>query len=237
MRNFYLYEDALKLGSISALEQGLNSLNNLIINRNEELDYFFCNSTIWVCDTTHGYIYDFYSGIVNDELQRIIPFIFSSFDEQSTIYTNHSQLDGNYPNDCNAFIGFEFSHTAIQPDRQVFDWSTYILFIKSCLKFGVIADSNAMLENLQMLYPSFVFSNRSAQESLNWKNSNRGLYLRLFDLLDDIPENPFTGGIGETEVLKYMSGVASKRINLANRLTYKLENNTTTILACSGHYN
>lgn len=29
MRNFYLFEQALKVGSVNALEQGLNNLNNI----------------------------------------------------------------------------------------------------------------------------------------------------------------------------------------------------------------
>jgi toxin YoeB len=74
-------------------------------------------------------------------------------------------------------------------------------------------------------------------EILNWKNSNSDLYNRLFDLFEDIPLNPFKGGIGETEVLKYVNGIASKRINQAHRVTYKLKGNITTVLACSGHYN
>lgn len=236
MRNFYLFEQALQVGSVNALEQGLNNLNDILVNRNQERDYFLCNPTIWQCDTTQGFIYDLFGGIVSEELQRVIPFIFSSFTEQAVVYTSHTQLDANYPNDCNAFTGFEFNHTTIQADRRVYNTITYNTFVTACLKYGVINTTAEMLENLGILYPNLIFSARAVEESLDWKNSNRGLYDRLYDLLDDIPLNPFTGGIGETEVLRHMNGVASKRINQAHRVTYRLEGNTTTILACSGHY-
>lgn len=236
MRNFYLFEQALKVSSVNALEQGLNNLNNLLLNRNQDKDFFFCNPSVWQCDTSQGFIYDLFGGIVNEELQRVIPFIFSSFTEQAVVYSNHIQLDSTYPNDCNAFTGFEFSPLTIPIDRQVTNQTTYKVFVNACLKYGVINSVAKMQENLTTLYPNLTFSSRAVQESLDWKNSNRGLYDRLFDLLDDIAKNPFTGGIGETEVLRHMSGVASKRINQAHRVTYKLEGNTTTILACSGHY-
>lgn len=57
-------------------------------------------------------------------MQRIIPFIFSSFTEQAVVYANHIQLDGTYPNDCNAFTGFKLSIT-IPTDRTSYK-SNYI---------------------------------------------------------------------------------------------------------------
>ena len=236
MRNFYLFEDALQVNSIPALELGINNLNSILVDRNADKDYFFCNPTIWECDTTQGIIYEMFGGIVNEELQRLIPFVFQSFISQNNVYQNHTQLDADFPVDCNAFIGFEFAHTTIPNDRKVFNPITYNDFVSKCLKYGTIANTNEMRENLLALFPSFIFEDRAVEETLDWKNKNQGLYDRLFDLFNDIPTNPFTGGIGETEVLKHMNGVASKRINQAHRVTYKLSGNETRILACNGHY-
>ena len=138
MRNYYLFEQALQVGTVNALEQGLISLNSILIDRNTKEDFFLCNETIWECDTTQGKIYDLYSGIVNDELQRVIPFIFSSFHSQDNIYNDPIQIDSDFPNDCNAFIGFEFYHTNIQVDRQVNDKISYDSFVSNCLKYGLI---------------------------------------------------------------------------------------------------
>jgi toxin YoeB len=236
MRNFYLYETALQVNSIQALELGINNLNSILVDSNETKDYFLCNPSIWECDTTQGRIYEMFGGIVNTELQRLIPFVFQSFNSQANIYNTHNQLDNDFPIDCNAFIGFNFLHTAIQNDRQVCNLNTYDDFVSNCLKNGTINNAAEMRENLLELLPTFIFEERAVNETLNWKNTNQGLYNRLFDLFNDIPRNPFTGGIGETEVLINMNGVASKRINQAHRVTYNREGNNFRILACSGHY-
>ena len=101
---------------------------------------------------------------------------------------------------------------------------------------GTIANTDEMRDNLFELFPNFVFEDRAITETLDWKNTNITLYNRLLLLFNDIPNNPFMGGLGETEVLINMNGVASKRINRAHRVTYKLTGNKIRILACSGHY-
>lgn len=236
MRNFYLYETALIVDSVEELEEGLNNLNQIILNRNNDRDCFLCNPTIWECDTTQGLIYELFGGIVNQELQRVIPSIFSSFIEQEVVYNTTTALDNDFPNDCNAFTGINFINNGIPVSRRVFNSLSYESFVKNCLKNGVIQTNAEMSENLAELFPTFDFTARAIEECLNWKQQNQGLYNRLFDLFYDILLNPFMNGIGETEVLRHMNGVASKRINQAHRVTYRLENNRVTILACSGHY-
>ena len=236
MRNFYLFETALKVSSVTELEDGINSLNTIYKECDDERDCFLCNPTIWECDTTQGYIYEMFNGVVNEELQRLIPVLFRSFINHNNIYIDHIQMDANFPNDCNAFIGFNFGHTIIIDERRVFNTSTYENFIKNCLKYGVISDVIKMRENLVILYPTFIFEEKAVEEILNWKNSDNLLYEKLFELFDDIPINPFMGGVGKTEVLRNMKGVASKRINIEHRVTYKLQGNEIKILACKGHY-
>lgn len=236
MRTFYLYEPSLKVNSVQELEEGLNNLNLLITNRDEKNDNFICSPTIWTCDTTQGHIYDLYSSIVSPELQRVIPYLFRSFSEQEPVYNSISDLDVDYPNDCTAFTGINFNDTTVPPLKQVTNLISYRIFVNHCLKNGAINSISEMEENLRTLYPNFDFTSRAIEECIKWKNQQEGLYDKLFELFDDIIKNPFTGGIGETEVLKYMNGVASKRINLAHRVTYRLENKRFTILACSGHY-
>lgn len=236
MRNYYLYETALQVDSVAELEEGLNNLNEVITNRDTERDNFICNDTIWEYNTTQGRIYELFGGIINSELQRVVPSIFRSFTEKDNVYSTPAEIDCDYPNDCNSFAGIRFNHTAIPIERQVFHGPSYKAFVKRCLKYGTIQTAAEMGENLALIYPSFDFTERAKEECLNWKNQNPGLYDRLFDLFDDIPNNPFTGGIGETEVLRHMKGVASKRINQAHRITYRLEKNRVSILACSGHY-
>lgn len=236
MRNFYLFEQALQVGSVAALEEGLTNLNNIVTNRSVQRDRFLRNSTIWECNTTQGLIYELFGGIVNEELRRVIPYIFNSFEEHALVFSNHDEMDQSFPEDCNSFTGFEFRHTTVVAERRVYNTNTYNEFVVNCLKFGVIANENEMRINLQMMYPNLTFTERAVEESLYWKNTDLTSYKRLYDLFDDIPNNPFMGGIGQTEVLKYKNNVASKRVNGGDRMTYSLENGITTILACRGHY-
>ena len=160
MRNFYLLESALKVATVAELEKGLNNLNSLIINRDQEHDNFIRNSSIWECDTTQGLIYEMFGGIVNDELKRVIPDLFRSFTEQDSVYLNHDQMDNDYPNDCNGFTGFDFSLSIIPVDRQVIDIPTYNLFKQRCLELKASVSIQSFWDNRNELFPSLIILDR-----------------------------------------------------------------------------
>jgi hypothetical protein len=159
MRNLYLFEKALQVNSIVALENGFNDLNNVILNRDKKIDNFICNPSIWVCKLKQGKMYDLYNGIVNSELQRIIPHILKSFNSHDKIYENHIQIDIDFPNDCNGFTGFEFSHTNIPVERQVIDVSTFELFKEYCLKCKAFSSLENFWNEKSTLFPNLVFCN------------------------------------------------------------------------------
>jgi Txe/YoeB family toxin of Txe-Axe toxin-antitoxin module len=54
--------------------------------------------------------------------------------------------------------------------------------------------------------------------------------------MKDVEVHPFTGGMGHTENLKGRSKEASKRVTQVDRLSYSIENDVVTFLACKGHY-
>ncbi len=70
----------------------------------------------------------------------------------------------------------------------------------------------------------------------DWKENNFEQYKYLLLLMKDIELHPFTGGMGHTENLKNRSKEASKRVTQIDRLSYTIENNLVTFLACKGHY-
>ncbi len=72
---------------------------------------------------------------------------------------------------------------------------------------------------------------------LVWKKSEHKVYQHIIELMRDIEIHPFTGGMGQTENLKNRGKEASKRVTNRDRLSYKIENNTVTFIACKGHYN
>lgn len=78
------------------------------------------------------------------------------------------------------------------------------------------------------------------KDLLDWKQKNKPLFKYILSLMKDVEMHPFTGGMGQTENLKYNGKEASKRITNSypdgDRLSYFLENNIVTFVACKGHY-
>ena len=87
---------------------------------------------------------------------------------------------------------------------------------------------------------NIVFTNNFMKELFDWKENNITLFRYTLLLMKDVELHPFTGGMGQTENLKYNGKEASKRITNTypdgDRLSYFLENDTVTFVACKGHY-
>lgn len=73
-----------------------------------------------------------------------------------------------------------------------------------------------------------------------WKNDEFKIFKYLLLLMKDVQIHPFTGGMGQTENLKGRGKEASKRVTNrypdGDRLSYTIENNIVTFIACKGHY-
>ncbi len=69
-----------------------------------------------------------------------------------------------------------------------------------------------------------------------WKETDMKSFKYVLLLMKDVELHPFTGGRGQTENLKYRGKEASKRINNTHRLSYSIEDNVVTFIACNGHY-
>lgn len=85
-----------------------------------------------------------------------------------------------------------------------------------------------------------VFSVDFLDQLFSWKDNDIDTFKYVLMLMKDIELHPFTGGRGQTENLKNRGKEASKRINNSypegDRLSYIVENNIVTYLACKGHY-
>jgi Txe/YoeB family toxin of Txe-Axe toxin-antitoxin module len=81
------------------------------------------------------------------------------------------------------------------------------------------------------------FSDNFINQLFEWKVENNKLYKYTLLLMKDVEIHPFTGGMGRTENLRYRGKEASKRITQSDRLSYSIENNIVTFIACKGHYN
>jgi toxin YoeB len=236
MNNFFLLNEALDTYTVLELEMGISHLNEITISRNREFDVLLKHGSIWSYSTRHGGISEFCYSVVSPELQRLVPRVFESMQTHDTYFTNEVMFDAAFPNDCNGFLGIDFSRTAIPANRQVASHSAFLQFRNTCWTTKVAANSAEQAVILQQLYPGYVFTAESVDDAFQLNTRHHNLYERLQDLIIDIKAHPFAGGLGKTEVLKNMSGVASKRINDEHRLTYSLKNDVITVLRCRGHY-
>jgi toxin YoeB len=95
-------------------------------------------------------------------------------------------------------------------------------------------------QNLSSLYPSYQFTAAAIEDLQHWQNHDQQMYQKVHALLHDILLHPFTGGLGQTEVLRYVEQCCSKRITREHRLTYWLSSNNDTqvviIYRCKEHY-
>ena len=81
-----------------------------------------------------------------------------------------------------------------------------------------------------------LFHDKAFLEYLSWQNTDKKTLKRINELIKDIMRNPYEG-IGKPEPLRYqLSGYWSRRINIEDRLIYKIEGDLLIIISCSEHY-
>ncbi|MBN9294315.1 MAG: Txe/YoeB family addiction module toxin [Flavobacteriia bacterium] len=74
------------------------------------------------------------------------------------------------------------------------------------------------------------------EDYLYWQQNDKKTLKKINNLIKEIQRTPFTG-IGNPEPLKHsLSGWWSRRINLEDRLVYKVEEESIILLQCRKHY-
>ncbi|OPB57830.1 hypothetical protein BAX95_08085 [Elizabethkingia meningoseptica] len=82
-----------------------------------------------------------------------------------------------------------------------------------------------------------MFDEQALQDIDAWIYDDERYIKRIIQLLSDIPTNPYTGGLGKTEMLKHnLSGKCSKRIVGRDRIVYSYTETKITIHSCREHY-
>ena len=82
-----------------------------------------------------------------------------------------------------------------------------------------------------------LWDERAWEDYLSWQTQDKKTLKRVNTLIKDIQRNPFDG-IGKPEPLKEnLSGWWSRRIDEANRVVYKVEEDVAIIASCKSHYN
>lgn len=80
-----------------------------------------------------------------------------------------------------------------------------------------------------------VFDEDAWADYLWWQSQDRQILKRINTLIADIARNG-NEGIGKPELLKYLRGYWSRRINDEHRLVYKVVEDEIQIAACRYHY-
>ena len=80
------------------------------------------------------------------------------------------------------------------------------------------------------------FSSQFKDDLKWWFKTDPKKASKILDLVTEVMKNPFQG-IGKPEPLKYInSDIWSRRIDLENRLIYRISQNQIDFLACRFHY-
>lgn len=81
-----------------------------------------------------------------------------------------------------------------------------------------------------------LFHEKAFEEYLAWQIRDKKTLKRINTLIKEICRNPYEG-LGKPEPLRYeLQGYWSRRINLEDRLVYKVEEDGLIILSCAKHY-
>ena len=81
-----------------------------------------------------------------------------------------------------------------------------------------------------------VFHPEFRQDLRYWVETDRKIALRVFELIEGILRDPFTG-IGKPEPLKYLlAGCWSRRLNQEHRLVYRVSERRIDFLQARYHY-
>lgn len=81
-----------------------------------------------------------------------------------------------------------------------------------------------------------LFAEKAWEDYLYWQKTDKKNLKRINTLIKEVQRDPF-GGIGKPEPLKHaLSGYWSRRIDEANRMVYKVRDDTILIAQLRYHY-
>jgi toxin YoeB len=81
-----------------------------------------------------------------------------------------------------------------------------------------------------------IFDRDFLEDLQHWVSTDRKTALRVFELIEAIRRDPFTG-IGKPEPLRYLgAGIWSRRITQEHRLVYRVENDRILFAQARYHY-
>ncbi|MGZ3872726.1 MAG: Txe/YoeB family addiction module toxin [Mucilaginibacter sp.] len=83
---------------------------------------------------------------------------------------------------------------------------------------------------------TIIFLDQAWEDYLYWQKTDKAILKKINSIIKEIERMPFEGS-GKPEPLRHnFSGWWSRRINLEDRLVYKIEEKSIVILQCRYHY-
>lgn len=228
---FFLHTESLLVQNFEAYKIGISKLIEVKIECDSN-DVIFKHENIY----NSGHYSTLCHNLCDEASIAILQYI-----EQCTSHkvdiSNDTIFAKEFPIYNTGFMGIDFSQFIdIRKERQVRDKDSF-LRCKSYYYKCLIRDTEHDISDcLLHLFPDYKFENEAIDDIRQLKNIDKTLVDRLIKLLQDIKPNPFTGGIGKTEVLKHLENVASKRITDEHRLTYTYNKSQTIVYRCFEHY-
>ena len=83
---------------------------------------------------------------------------------------------------------------------------------------------------------NITFTETAFSQYLYWQTQDKRTLKKINRLLQSIDRDGPLNGIGKPEILKYLDGNYSRRIDEQNRLIYTIAEDTIIVKACKSHY-
>ena len=83
---------------------------------------------------------------------------------------------------------------------------------------------------------NITFTETAFSQYLYWQAQDKRTLKKINRLLQSIDRDGSLNGIGKPEILKYLGGNYSRRIDEQKRLIYTIAEDTIIVKACKGHY-
>jgi len=169
MNNLFLSNEAIDVADLTKFEDGINHLNLIC---QEQDDMFLRSQDIWNYQFNFGFLGDlFSSNVLSVEfLSRVLPvFIEREFKQIPQNFQTEKDFDTQYSNDCNGFLGIDFSLLSIAIERRISNTDDYNNFKNYCLSK---IDFRTFWENRERLFSNLILCGKVESQIQNIGNSS-----------------------------------------------------------------
>ncbi len=163
MNNFYLLNEALVIKSVENFAQGVSQLNEIIEESESHRDRLLKHPTMLNYQTNIGYIVD----LANTSSQgKLFWNLFKVFRDYDPYLNNESLFDSHFQNECNGYLGFDFSSTTIEVRRRITTIDEFTSFRDDCTETNVGKDFATFWAERETYFPNLIFCD-NVYDSLN----------------------------------------------------------------------